>query len=103
MDIPTMLRQIEISGGSDEHSRLAARQELETLRQLARFIPLAADTTRAERLFEFTVRKRLQAWQRAGEMETFFISDHARAQVDAEILDTIENNSREEDDERPQQ
>lgn len=97
MDMQTILRQIEISGGSDEHSRLAARQELETLRQLARFIPLAADTTRAERLFEFTVRKRLQAWQRAGEMETFFISDHARAQVDAEVLETIDQNRRTEE------
>lgn len=103
MDMQTILRKMNIFGGSDAHSRLAAQQELETLQQLARFVPLAADTTRAERLFEFTVRKRLQAWQRAGEEETFFISDHARAQVDAEILDTIENNSREEDDERPQQ
>ncbi|WP_022857952.1 hypothetical protein [Bifidobacterium pseudolongum] len=96
MDIPTILRQTEISGGSDEHSRLAARRELDTLRQLARFIPLAADTTRAERLFVCTVRQRQQAWQRACEGETFFISDRARARVDAEIIDTIENNSREE-------
>lgn len=96
MDIPTTLLQIEISGGSDEHSRLAARQELETLRQLARFIPLAADTTRAERLFEFTVRERWRAWQQAGEAEHFYVSDRARARVDTEILDTIENNKREE-------
>lgn len=96
MDIPTMVRQMEISGGSDEHSRLAARQELETLRQLARFIPLAADTTRAERLFVCTVRQRQQAWQRACEGETFFISDRARARVDAEIIDTIENNDEKE-------
>ncbi|MGO5044104.1 hypothetical protein ACTQ4N_01925 [Bifidobacterium animalis] len=98
MDILTTLRRVRIVGGSDEHSRLAAQQELETVQQLARFLPLAADTTRAERLFEFTVRKRLQAWQRAGEEETFFISDHARAQVDAEILETIERNRRTEDD-----
>lgn len=98
MDIPTILRQMNIFGGSDEHSRLAAQQELDTLQQLARFIPLAADTTRAERLFEFTVRKRLQAWQRAGEMETFFISDHARAQVDSEVLETIDRNRRTEDE-----
>ena len=97
MDIPTILRQIEISGGSDAHSRLAAQQELDTLQQLARFVPLAADQKRAERLFEFTVRKRLQAWQRAGEMETFFISDHARAQVDAEVLETIDQNRRTEE------
>ena len=103
MDISTILRRMNVVGGSDEHSRLAAQQELDTLQQLSLFIPLAANQKRAERLFEFTVRKRLQAWQRAGEMETFFISDHARAQVDAEILDTIENNSREEEDERPQQ
>ena len=97
MDMHTTLRQIEIRGGSDAHSRLAAQQELETVQQLARFIPLAADTTRAERLFEFTVRKRLQAWQHAGEMETFFISDHARAQVDAEVLETIDQNRRTEE------
>lgn len=96
MDIPTMVRQMEISGGSDERSRLAARQELETLRQLARFIPLAADTTRAERLFVCTVRQRQRAWQRAIEGEIFFISDRARARVDAEIIDIIENKHREE-------
>lgn len=96
MDIPTMVRQMEISGGNDEHSRLAARQELETLRQLARFIPLATDTAQAERLFLSTVRQRQQAWQRAIEGETFFISDRARARVDAEIIDTIENKHREE-------
>ena len=97
MDIPTMLRQMNIFGGSDAHSRLAAQQELDTLQQLARFIPLAADTTRAERLFEFTLRKRMEAWQRAGEMETFFISDHARAQVDAEVLETINRKQEEEE------
>lgn len=97
MDIPTMLRQMNIFGGSDAHSRLAAQQELETVQQLARFIPLAADTTRAERLFEFTLRKRMEAWQRAGEMETFFISDHARAQVDAEVLETINRKQEEEE------
>ena len=96
MDIPTILRQTKISGGSDEHSRLAARRELDTLRQLARFIPLAADTAQAERLFVFTVRQRQQAWQRACEGETFFISDRARARVDAEIIDTIENNNEKE-------
>ncbi|WP_213292151.1 hypothetical protein [Bifidobacterium animalis] len=102
MDMQTILRQTNIFGGSDEHSRLAAQQELDTLQQLSRFIPLAADQKRAERLFEFTVRKRLQAWQRAGEMEAFFISDHARAQVDTEVLETIDQN-RKEEDERPQQ
>lgn len=96
MDIPTTLRQIEISGGSDEHSRLAAKQELDTLRQLARFIPLAADTARAERLFVSTVRQRQRSWQQAGEAEHFYVSDRARARVDAEIIDTIENNKREE-------
>lgn len=96
MDIPTMVRQMEISGGSDEHSRLAARRELDTLRQLARFIPLAADTAQAEKLFVFTVRERQRAWQQAGEAENFFISDLARARVDAEIIDTIENKHREE-------
>lgn len=96
MDIPTILRQTEISGGSDEHSRLAARRELDTLRQLARFIPLAADTAQAEKLFVFTVRQRQQAWQQAGEAEHFYVSDRARARVDAEIIDTISLNDEKE-------
>lgn len=41
-------------------------------------------------------RQRQQAWQQAGEAEHFYVSDRARARVDAEIIDTIENNDEKE-------
>lgn len=42
------------------------------------------------------VRQRQRAWQQAGEAEHFYVSDRARARVDAEIIDTIENNDEKE-------